>query len=213
MGKRRIPRYQREGEGGDALPGPPRRRITADLTKQVPSDTMAPPLFYEDTPFVCAECGNEEVWTAEQQQWWYEVAQGSIYSCATRCHDCRKARRDQQQSGSPKPQPIRHVGTLMKLLRSQIDPSLTAAGFVYESRNKPRHPGDRVWIDYRRFEQTLSLSYEHCDARLIAEFLDESGDCATVAIAEIPQPPSDRKVLETAKTFAAAIQGWLTAGS
>ena len=87
---------------------------------------------------------------------------------------------------------------------------LLAAGFVYDSRNKPKHPGDRAWIDYRKGAQIFSLGYEHCDARLVAELLDESGDCRTVAIAELPQPPSNANVLETIKHFSAAIIKWAT---
>ncbi|HJT34783.1 MAG TPA: zinc-ribbon domain-containing protein [Pirellulales bacterium] len=162
-------------------------------------------------PFVCVDCGKDEIWTARQQQWWYEVAKGSVYSRAVRCHDCRQARREQQEAGSPKTQPIRHIGHLMKLVRAEVDRALLDAGFVYESRNRPEHPGDRIWIDYRRDGQTFSLAYEHCDARLIAELLSENGDCRTVAITEIPQPPSNAKLLETIKQFSAAIMEWLAA--
>lgn len=30
--------------------------------------------YYIDKRFTCAKCGTEEVWTAAQQKWWYEVA-------------------------------------------------------------------------------------------------------------------------------------------
>lgn len=211
MAKRDIPRYKRDADHGEATPQPPRGRIQADLSQQAPNNSYsALPLYYEDMPFVCVDCGKEEIWTAEQQQWWYEVAKGSVYSCAVRCHDCRKARREQQEAGSPKTQPIRRIGHLMKLVRAEVDRALLDAGFVYESRNKPEHPGDRIWIDYRRDGQTFSLAYEHCDARLVAELLDESGDYQTVAIVEISQPPSNAKLLETIKQFSAAIVNWAT---
>ena len=48
--------------------------------------------FYADRPFVCEKCGEPQVWTAEQQKWWYEVAKGSIYSIAKRCRACRTGR-------------------------------------------------------------------------------------------------------------------------
>lgn len=51
------------------------------------------PAFYVDKPFVCRDCGAEEVWTAEQQKWWYEVAKGHIDSTAVRCRTCRKKRK------------------------------------------------------------------------------------------------------------------------
>jgi putative zinc ribbon protein len=46
--------------------------------------------FYVDTPFTCAGCGKEEIWTATQQKWWYEVAKGYVYSTAKNCRPCRR---------------------------------------------------------------------------------------------------------------------------
>jgi hypothetical protein len=51
------------------------------------------PRFYVDRVFTCRECGIEELWTAEQQKWWYEEAKGHIDSFAVRCKACRKARK------------------------------------------------------------------------------------------------------------------------
>jgi hypothetical protein len=31
--------------------------------------------YYQDRPFCCKDCGVEEIWTAGQQQWWFEEAQ------------------------------------------------------------------------------------------------------------------------------------------
>lgn len=45
---------------------------------------------YEDKPFTCKDCGKEEIWTATQQKWWYEIAGGEAYSGAVRCRPCRK---------------------------------------------------------------------------------------------------------------------------
>jgi hypothetical protein len=49
--------------------------------------------WYEDQSFRCVDCGKDEVWTAAQQQWWYEVVQGSVYAYAVRCRTCRLIRR------------------------------------------------------------------------------------------------------------------------
>lgn len=54
--------------------------------------------WYEDQPFRCRDCGKDQVWTAAQQQWWYEVVQGSVYAGAVRCRACRLLRR---QGGRP----------------------------------------------------------------------------------------------------------------
>ena len=69
------------------------KRIEADLSKQAPNNTYSPRLYYEDLEFKCRDCRKREVWTAEQQQWWYEVAKGPVQSTAIRCRACREARR------------------------------------------------------------------------------------------------------------------------
>jgi len=67
-----------------------RGAIPADPAKQAPNNSYSPPEYYEDIAFTCRDCGAEEVWTAEQQQWYYEVAKGPIYATAVRCRECRK---------------------------------------------------------------------------------------------------------------------------
>jgi hypothetical protein len=52
--------------------------------------------WYRDEPFICADCGKLEVWTAAQQKWWYEVAKGGILTKATRCRQCRKVDRERR---------------------------------------------------------------------------------------------------------------------
>ena len=46
------------------------------------SSFAALPSVYIDKPFVCRQCGTQELWTAKQQRWWYEVAGGAIESTA-----------------------------------------------------------------------------------------------------------------------------------
>lgn len=58
------------------------------------------PSFYVDRSFTCRDCESQEVWTAKQQKWWFEVAQGPIYSSAVRCRPCRiveRTRADEQR--------------------------------------------------------------------------------------------------------------------
>ncbi|WP_375314969.1 MULTISPECIES: zinc-ribbon domain containing protein [unclassified Schlesneria] len=57
--------------------------------------------YYEDTRFQCIDCGLFSIWTAKQQQWWYEVAKGSMYSIAVRCRECREKLRD-RHGGTPR---------------------------------------------------------------------------------------------------------------
>ena len=49
--------------------------------------------YYQDRPFRCKNCGVDEIWTAAQQRWWYEVAQGDVWTVAVRCRACRQAER------------------------------------------------------------------------------------------------------------------------
>ena len=46
--------------------------------------------YYQDLPFRCKDCGRPEIWTAERQRWWYEVAQGDVWTTAVRCRTCRQ---------------------------------------------------------------------------------------------------------------------------
>jgi hypothetical protein len=49
--------------------------------------------YYVDQPFRCVDCVKEEVWTAAQQSWWYEVAKGDVFTRALRCRNCRRKER------------------------------------------------------------------------------------------------------------------------
>jgi len=51
------------------------------------------PDYYIDLPFMCRDCGKEEIWRAEDQKWYYEEAKGHIGATAVRCRSCRTARK------------------------------------------------------------------------------------------------------------------------
>lgn len=73
------------------------------------------PTFYLDRPFVCKDCGAHQVWTAKQQKWWYEIAQGPIDSIAVRCRLCRmreRARADEARR-------VSQAGMAKKMLEKQ----------------------------------------------------------------------------------------------
>jgi hypothetical protein len=59
------------------------------------------PMRYVARAFTCRDCGAEEVWTAKQQKWWYEVVHGPVDSHAVRCLACRRARRERLQRAGP----------------------------------------------------------------------------------------------------------------
>jgi predicted RNA-binding Zn-ribbon protein involved in translation (DUF1610 family) len=65
--------------------------VAVDRTKVISRSALPQiPDYYRDTPFTCQDCGTQEVWTAKQQQWWYEVQGGEIESKAVRCRACRQ---------------------------------------------------------------------------------------------------------------------------
>ncbi|MEF2251072.1 zinc-ribbon domain-containing protein [Ralstonia solanacearum] len=79
---------------------PPRPCGSAPVDKLLlaPSNSYGEPVFatrgyYVDVHFTCRDCASQEVWTAAQQKWWYEVAKGYVYSTAVRCLACRRQRR------------------------------------------------------------------------------------------------------------------------
>ena len=69
--------------------------VIVDITSLAPNNSYDEPDFvkrryYLDRPFTCAGCKSQEVWTAVQQKWWYEVAKGSLYTTAKFCRSCRR---------------------------------------------------------------------------------------------------------------------------
>jgi len=71
------------------------RGVLVNAAALAPNNSYGAPQFvyrgyYVDIPFRCEDCGKDEVWTATQQKWWYEVAKGFVYSTATRCRNCRR---------------------------------------------------------------------------------------------------------------------------
>jgi len=52
---------------------------------------------YAPISFVCQDCGKPEVWTPNQQKWWYEIAKGDKNTVASRCRPCRAAERRRKE--------------------------------------------------------------------------------------------------------------------
>ena len=103
---RRKPSYQEKEERAAAEAArdsqSTAKRIPADLTQQAPNNSyISSRLYYEDREFTCIDCGQVEVWTAKDQQWWYETAKGSIFTSARRCLTCRNALVD-AHNGTPR---------------------------------------------------------------------------------------------------------------
>jgi hypothetical protein len=67
--------------------------IKADLSKHAPHNSYSPPMWYVDEQKKCKECGREFIFTARQQQHWFEVLKIPIHVNANRCTACRKKQR------------------------------------------------------------------------------------------------------------------------
>jgi len=105
-----------------------RDAVLVDPTTLVSCNSPVPPDFvrrgyYLDVPFTCASCGSDEVWTASQQKWWYEVAKGSLYSGAKLCRTCRRDAR----SHKGKAHPLQNIRRWLGLIRNDLDADLRAA--------------------------------------------------------------------------------------
>ncbi len=84
---------------------PPRGAVLVDRARLAPSTSYGAPDVVSrgyslDRPVRGVDCDIAQVWTAAQQQWWYEVAKGFVYSFAKRCRGCRQARRARRGGGA-----------------------------------------------------------------------------------------------------------------
>ena len=73
-------------------------RLPVDSSKLNMGNTYdSAPEYYYDIQFTCCDCGSEEVWTAEQQKWWYEDVGGYFFATAVRCRPCRQKERERKK--------------------------------------------------------------------------------------------------------------------
>jgi hypothetical protein len=77
---------------------PPPGAVLADQQELSHNNTYGRlPRFYVDKVVVCRHCGTEEVWPAERQKWWYEVAKGNINTDAVLCRACRESEKHRKE--------------------------------------------------------------------------------------------------------------------
>ncbi|MDX2219171.1 MAG: zinc-ribbon domain containing protein [Burkholderiales bacterium] len=98
-----------------------RTQVNASLLR--PTNSYGTPDFVErghylDMPFRCKDCGKEEIWTATQQKWWYEQAQGDVWTVATRCRPCRRNERRRKAEAER----TRQAGLALKAARQSRSP-------------------------------------------------------------------------------------------
>lgn len=155
------------------------RGVAVDRGALSPDGSYGVPAFvergyYVDIPFECRDCGADQIWTASQQKWWYEVAKGGVWTTATRCRACRRRERAQRvlRGRQGDPNRYRSPGLLLARLRSELEPGLGAAGFEPAGRN-PRHARRHRFLQYARPGELFSLTWDQYRARLTAELIVE----------------------------------------
>lgn len=78
---------------------PPPGAVPADPQELAHNNTYGRlPRFYVDKLVLCRQCGTEEVWPAERQKWWYEVAKGNINTQAVLCRACRDKDKERKEA-------------------------------------------------------------------------------------------------------------------
>ena len=66
----------------------PKGSLAGDPDKQNRGNGYAAKFYYVDISFFCNGCGNKEVWTAKQQQKYFETQKGNIYNKPKWCYEC-----------------------------------------------------------------------------------------------------------------------------
>ena len=182
--------------------------VASDPAQQVPNNSYSPaPLYYVDKEFVCQDCGRREIWTAKQQKWYYEVAKGSLYASAVRCRECRRSRAERTK-GLGDPNPIKHVGSLMKRIRRGIESTLFAAGFELEGRSYGADSRS-AWLDYVRPDLILRCGFNSYEAQLIAETMDDDTNCRLVATIALDCPRTSAELLGRVDKFSSVVNEYV----
>jgi hypothetical protein len=114
-------------DNGRALRADPRKQF---YTFKYPWDTAQPFFAYFDRNRTCEACGEEFVFTKEEQQYWYEQLQFVVYSVPNQCPACRKERRQKRNLN-------RELSELLRAgVPGQID-QLRRIAAIYAAMGKP----------------------------------------------------------------------------
>jgi hypothetical protein len=80
----------------DHQPNMPRYAVRGDVRKQnLCFACHAPQYFYVDQHKVCIQCGQDFVFSADEQKFWFETLGFYGTSVAIRCQDCRRKKRSE----------------------------------------------------------------------------------------------------------------------
>ena len=99
------------------------------------------------------------------------------------------------------PYPIKHIGSLMKEVRTQVEPLLHQAGFTFAARNKPVSPGEHSWLDYERSQQVCRIRYNVQRAELCADLLNDKVEVVALAVVPMNRPREHQDILDRITLF------------
>jgi hypothetical protein len=116
------------------------------------------------------------------------------------------------------PYPFKHPAIVLARIRDGIEPSLRAAGFQSDGRNKPSTPL-HLYLDYARAGELFRLSWDRRDSTrflgFTAEFLRDSEEVILVAaddlsdLASVPKRQSTPAIQVRIDSLVAAINAFL----
>jgi hypothetical protein len=95
----------------------PHGSARVNLANLSPNNSFGIPEFvkrgcYVDMPFICKHCGVPQIWTAQQQHCWYELAKGDVWAIAVLCRPCRIKERERKALATK----VHFDGLLKKLI-------------------------------------------------------------------------------------------------
>lgn len=100
------------------------------------------------------------------------------------------------------PNPFKHPAIVLARIRKAVEPSLIAAGFQFDGRNKPERPV-HLYLDYSRPGELFRLAWDRRDSNrfigVTAELLDAAERSTTIAAVDMSRSvklPASRNTAE-----------------
>jgi hypothetical protein len=116
------------------------------------------------------------------------------------------------------PNPFKHPAIILARIRKAVEPSLLAAGFEFNGRNKPNRP-IYLYLDYSRPGELFRLSWDRRDSNrfigFTAEVTDEPHGCKAVVttdlsgIAKLPKSRVSAEVQIRIDSFVQTVNAFL----
>jgi len=113
------------------------------------------------------------------------------------------------------PNPFKHPAIILARIHEAIEPSLAAAGFKFDGRNKPPAPV-YLFIDYSRGNDLFRLTWDRRDSDrfigFVAELIHEPDNIESITsgdlsyIGKLPRDARNAEIQTTVDTFADSVR-------